>query len=861
MSLAPISSRKPVAPPPPVEQKNAVEKKPEQVVPPPEPKLAQTQAPLRQDQDTFEPAVQAKSLGARSMFVIPEGTPAEDVKRIQGTVAAGAKALESARASAETAKPQSVSGEELAKQEVDVKTAGDRRKDIEDTQRKLHEETTKKTDEVFAQADGSGFVPSGTEVKKLSDSEAELVRRNEKGDMLERTVATRGPDGAVSLDTSSYEEGVNRRDRVATKGDGSSRVQRAEWASETNEVAQPKSFEDIEKARDRNLTYTSNDVRYEEGRLKVDEYAQADGGIKGSRTSFYEQKGDKGIDNKLDRPFDYKKPVERTDTYSYTIPPPGEDGSQGHPQYNRTQTFSQDGVQATSYVDRELDGHTKYAGEGPHNREDVDRVRDEYSQHGGEDYDANEGKPPKRWLMELQTGPDQMQAQTFIEGTPSATIKTTKSREGSTVRESYEGKTFKPDAKDAGDLADVKGESSRTYAQDGSIEKMDATSTEADGSSMEQHYNSTRKATDAGLELNESLETKRTKDGKTDTSLREDTSLLSGKGAQLVNSRNTVTASDGRQAVHELGKGGERMTLSGPEGQDPRDISDPEALKDDPAGKDLLLQAGIATSSTVSSYMNNGGAKSLEMLGELGKDAHRLPSLASKVLGNDTLLQGLEGARGGVAALGGAAGAVAGGMELAEGIRKKNVPEIFKGLFDTGMGLTNMYQGGKAFFDAIKGVTATAKDATGTVAKGMGNWASVLGNTKVAGAVTSSVLNSVKGMGGLGKVAGAAAEMGAKGLSALKSMGGFMNVAGAAVGTGLGIMDIVGGAKGKDGAQIAKGAVGVAGSIGGAIAAGAIGGPLGMAVGLGIGLLTFGFGKLMDLISDKKHKIAELQIG
>lgn len=861
MALAPLSSRKPVASQPPVERESAVEKneqKPEQGVPPPEP--TQAQAPLQPVEDTFEPAgaVAAKT---RSMIVLPKDTPAADVERIQGRVAAGAELLEATRANPPPApvQPQSVSGEELAKQEVDVKTVGDRRKDIEDTQRKLHEETTKKTEELFAQADGTAPVDLNTEVNKLSDSEAELVRRNDNGDMVERTVASRGADGAVALDTSSYEDGVNRRDRVATKPDGSSRVQRAEWASETNEVAQPKSFEDIEKARDRNLTYTSNDVRYEEGRLKVDEYAQADGGITGSRTSFYEQKGDKGIDNKLDKPFDYDKPVERTDTYTYKIPPPGEDGFQGHPQYNRTQTFSQDGVQATSYVDRELDGHTQYAGEGPHNREDADRVRDEYGKHGGEDYDANEGKPPKRWLMEIQKGPDQMQSQTFIEGTPAATIKTTKSREGSTVRENYEGKTFKPD--ESGKLADVKGESARTYAQDGSLEKMDATSTEADGSTTEQHYNSSRRATDAGLELSESLETKRTVDGKTSASLREDTSLLSGEGAQLLNSRNTVTDADGRQAVHELGQGGERMTLSGPGGADPRDIADPESLGEDPTGKELLLQAGISTSSTVSSYLNNGGARSLEMLSNLSQDAHRLPALASKVLGGDTMLKGLEGARGGMAALGGVAGAVAGGMELAEGIRKKNVPDIFKGLFDTGMGLTNMYQGGKAFFDAIKGVTDTAADASGTVAKGMGNWASVLGNTKVAGAVSSTVLNSVKGMGGLGKVAGAAAEMGAKGLSALKSMGGFMNVAGAAVGTGLGIMDIVGGAQSKDGAQIAKGAVGVAGSLGGAIAAGAIGGPLGMAVGLGVGLLTFGFGKLMDLISDKKHKIAELQIG
>jgi hypothetical protein len=47
----------------------------------------------------------------------------------------------------------------------------------------------------------------------------------------------------------------------------------------------------------------------------------------------------------------------------------------------------------------------------------------------------------------------------------------------------------------------------------------------------------------------------------------------------------------------------------------------------------------------------------------------------------------------------------------------------------------------------------------------------------------------------------------------------------------------------------------------GAISARAVGGSLGIAEGLGIGLLTVGFGKQMDLIGDQKHRIAELQIG
>lgn len=847
MSLAPIS-RKPVSPAPlSLERPAAAEKKPA-LAP------ATAQAPEQKQ------AVRAQQMG--------DHFEASAAAKVAGAVGNLVKAATAAKAvQPKDVAPQSVSGEDKAKAEVDVKTVADRRTEIEDAQKKLREETTKKADDVFSLADGKGFVPSGTEVKKLSDNQAELVRRDAKGELAERTVATKGPDGAVTLDTATYGDGANTRDKVDMRADGSSRVQRAEWKSDKNEVSELKSMDELEKSRDRNLLYTSNDVHTdkEDNRLHVDEYTQADGGITATRTAYFQQKGDKGIDNKLDKPFDYKKPVDRADSYTYSIPAPGADGSQGNPQYNRTQYFSQENVQATSYVDRELDGHKKYAGEGPHNREDADRVRDEYGKHGGENYDANDGtdkgKTPKRWLMELQKDPNSLQTQTFIEGSPKATTITNKTREGSTVREDYHGKTFKPDAKKAGELVDINGQGSRTYAADGSIEKMDMKQLQADGSTQEQRYTSSRKPTDAGLELSESLETKLTKDNKTDTSLREDTSLLSGKGAQLQSSRNTVTNADGRQAIHEVGKSGEKLSLTGPGGTDPRDITDPANVKDDPDGKDLLLQASVSTANTVSAYANNGGARAVGMLADLGQDANRLPGLASKVLGNEALTRGLEGARGGTGALAGVAGAVAGGLQLAEGIRNHNVPEIFKGLFDSGLGLKNIYDGGKAFQSAIKGVGDTATDASGTVSKGLGNWAKTLSNPKVGSAVTSAIFDSVKGMGGLGKVAGSAAQMGAKALGALKAMGGFANVAGAAASTGLGIMDIVNGAKGKDGAQIAKGAVGIAGGIGGAIAVGAIGGPLGMAVGAGIGLLAFGFGKLMDLISDKKHKIAELQIG
>ncbi|MBZ4334917.1 hypothetical protein [Corallococcus sp. AS-1-12] len=762
------------------------------------------------------------------------------------------------------AERQTVSGEDKAKQAVDLKTVGERRAETVHAQRALREKTTQEADRLFAMADGKEPVPEGASVRRLSDNQVELTRVNGQKEVVERSVATK-QDGAVVMDTAAYEDGTNKRDRLELKDDGSSLVERAEWKGDRNETADLKSFGDISTTKDKGLTYTRNAVHLEPhkdgDRLITDAYSQADGGAQTSRTAYYQQKGGGSIDNKLKGPFDFDKPVDRADTYTYAIPPRGEDGSQGDVQYSRVQDFSQDHVKATSYVDRTLDGHTHLAGEGPHTMEGLHKVRDEYGKGGGENWDADktgDGRPPKRWTVDLQKGADRLDSQTFIEGYPDATIKTERTRENSTVKEKFEGKTF--EKADSSKRVPVNGESSTTYGQDGSIEKMDLRSREPDGSDLEQHYTSSREATAQGLELQESLETKRTKDNKTESALKEDTSLLSNAGAQLVGSRTTVTDADGRKGIHEVGRDGERMQLSGRDGADMRDVTDAEAFQDDAFGKVLLEQAAISTASTVNQFANSGGAQALRIPQGLSQDAGRLPAKATELLGRDTLSKGLNAAQGGASALGGVAGVVAGGMSLARGIRESNMPDIVKGVADTANGAVNLYTGGKAFTEAIKGFkNAGALTPTSSAAKNI-PWAKTLADPKVGGAITRTVLDSVKGMGGIGKVAGVTASAGAKALSALKAAGGAANVLGAVGGAAGGVVDIVNGAKVNDGAQIAKGAVGIAGSLGGAVAVGAIGGPLGMAVGAGIGLLTFGFGKLMDLISDKPHKISELQI-
>lgn len=98
-------------------------------------------------------------------------------------------------------------------------------------------------------------------------------------------------------------------------------------------------------------------------------------------------------------------------------------------------------------------------------------------------------------------------------------------------------------------------------------------------------------------------------------------------------------------------------------------------------------------------------------------------------------------------------------------------------------------------------------------------------------------------------------------LESVKGAGGIANVAGAALGVGLGINDIVQGAKSGDAGQIAKGAVGIVGGVGGAFAVAAVGGPIGVAIGATVGLLVWGIGKIIDRIQDKEHQISQLKIG
>ncbi|RKH06703.1 hypothetical protein D7V97_22280 [Corallococcus sp. CA053C] len=595
------------------------------------------------------PAAQATANSRKGTL----GTTARDTFEVGSTKAPQTKASTSvkgivlaAAGAASNAKRKGLSGEERAKQEVDVQSVADTKAELNKGQETLTAEVQKKVDDVFAMAEGKKPSPKGVSAKKISDTEAVLVRTDKDGNELERTVAKRDTDVAkLSLDSASYENGVNKRDHVEVLQDGGTRVRHAEYPSDKNEVQDLKRFEDFETSRDPNVSFTDNRLHRDAfGEISsLSEYSQSGGAVKGSETNFSKQHNGNGIDDKLKGPFDFNQDIDRADTYTYSIPVPGTkdaNGNEAPPQYQRIQRFSQGDVQATAFNDKELKTETtpdsdipygelppsieyveygEAAGTQPHNREDLNAVRQLHQDSGWEKafdnnnnlYDAQQ--VPKRWLVETQKG-DTYRSQTFLEGQPNATIFTERQRSGSTVTERYDGMT--PDPADPEKLAHVGGNSTRSYAEDGSLRELELHRQDPDGTNLDQHYTSTtQKNSDGSVTQEEATQSTYTDpQGKKSTAEQQDVSRLSNEGVQLLSTKNTVTDPEGRQAVSSVDEKGEKLTLSGPGGKDPRDITDKSQFQGDSDEEKLLLMAGANTAMALKAFVDNGGTKALEVV-------------------------------------------------------------------------------------------------------------------------------------------------------------------------------------------------------------------------------------------------------
>jgi len=694
--------------------------------------------------------------------------------------------------------PPTISGEERAKQDVDVKTVAEDRESVNKTKNALRDETSKKANEIFS----GGQPPPGTTVNKLNDNEAELVRVDASGNVLERTRATRGADGSVSLDSTSYKDGVNTHTKTEALADGGSRVREARWKSDQSEINTQPSFEDIEKSRDAKFTYTDNQVNEKDGKLTVDEYAQSQGAVKGSQTTFFTQRNGDNLNGSLQGSFKLDQDIDRASTHTYSIPAPGADGKQPPPEYQRIERFSQGDVQATSIASSELrDDDPKHdvpmpeegkhywdymqrAGQGNHTREDLNRVRDGHTdmwkgQFGGAA--TKPGAPPRRWLVETKPDQNTYRSQTFVEGVPNASIVTERKLNGNTVTESYAGKTFAPDGKE---LVFVSGQSTSAYGADGKLDKLDVTRKDRDGSRQEHHYTRTTENTPEGVKYTEKTDSKLwDKDNKETSTLQEKVSLKTAQGQKDVSLRSEVTNATGT-AIHEVNEAGDKLTFKNAQGE-VRDISD-------------------------ASQIPNGDVESL---------------ITNAVAGSKALSEGAVGGLGLADKFGKANGAI-GAQKITDALNAaKGATKMYEGL----VGLTGVLGAGLSLHKAIQDKDAAAKG---------------LASLQVAGAGMELT------------AAGSAAFKALSTLSVFERMGTAGAVLGGIAGFWEGVHGIHEGLEaGLDG-QVAKGAVDVVAGVG-AIGAAVLGAPI---IGAAIGVGGFLIKDLIDLLSGDKYKIGELTI-
>ncbi|RKH06704.1 hypothetical protein D7V97_22285 [Corallococcus sp. CA053C] len=185
----------------------------------------------------------------------------------------------------------------------------------------------------------------------------------------------------------------------------------------------------------------------------------------------------------------------------------------------------------------------------------------------------------------------------------------------------------------------------------------------------------------------------------------------------------------------------------------------------------------------------------------------------------------IRNVKGGVAVVGGALGATAAGFVLAEGLRSENKALI---------GVSAL------------GFAGAALDVTGAglQAPKFGKWlANTLVNPQGGTAASSAVASTLGKINNVGKLAG---------------VGG--TLLGAAFGIGLGAVDVQQGIEGGHTGQIAKGAVGIAGSAGTLFASLALSGTAGPLVGALFGFGALAVTGLIELTNDDKHQISELLI-
>jgi len=774
-------------------------------------------------------------------------------------------------------------GETRARDELDIQNAKESKDTVAAQQKQMDSDTRGQVDNLFKAAKDKK-PPEGFEAVETNDpNRVEFVRKDKKGELTERISASRDDKNNVTLDTSSVDPKSKQatREVVTSSGpEGTTSSQKATWKPDKGQdLRNSPSIEDLKKSRDKSVSVEESSVSRDKGDLVTKTYKQGGGGVEGSETRFSQQKGEGGLDDKFKDKFNEDKPIDKVETKSYSIPPPGTKGPDkkpAEPTYTRTQTFSQgegsNEVQATSTASKSLKSDDGFkVDKGPRNSQDLEQVSKKLQSKDGEDGEKFDGDKdsPKQWVLEKTDG-NKYTSQTFLEGQKDISVTTERIAKGNTVEETVKGKVFGTQGDKKGEPVEISSKSSRTYNDKGLLTSAQSESTGPDGVTTKQDYKRTEKVGPGGrLQVDERSNTTRTPPGGEPTKVTsERTRRASESGTlQLVNASKYVEGPDGSAQVRvspdktELYVNGKPI----PEGQEGTLGKKEKALLDATRGEMAKELYSLATAPEPGSAKEElikkpetagdwkqAASSSKDALGLLQQGAlARLeggpegPGNGSEGPGNESGTEGASNESGttpasrlsrlaraaqvgseGLGIVGNTIGALSAGADLVNNISQGNYVAAVQNAADVGAGASGIAQG------------------VNSIRNG------------------SSLAAGIEGAGGqLGGLAGLrAASTTASGFRTALAAGGKLGVAGAALGVVAGGMDVVGGIKDGDGWQVAKGGVSIAGAIGAGVAVGAIGGPVGAGVGLAIGLGVYGAGKLFDKLSDKDHQIADVKI-
>jgi hypothetical protein len=745
-------------------------------------------------------------------------------------------------------------GEAQARQAVDVTTVGEERAALEKGGKDAYQHNQQVADQVFAQAgkDKKDLPPNVESVPTNDPNRATLVARNKNGDIVSQTTAIRDGD-KTTIEKTTWDKGRANFSSTAAGANGDFTATQASWKAAPSATPGSPDINALKNSRDPNVQVQQQSVHRDGDKLVDTEYGQGKTGVTQTTKTYEQQSKDDashsggGIKDDFQDKFSDKQPVDVLNTHTVSIPAGGQKGADGKPaapQISDSATFSQGQMRL------ERDAGTqqfKTDGDGP--AKDFHPAANDVAALDKLPGWTKDTKSPVQWKLEESKG-NTYDAQTFVEGHTDLSTVTHREAHGSTVTESVSGKV--PTGHDD-DTADISSKTTQTYAADGSLSHLHKDAHDADGTHTVTNFDRTTKPTSDGLDINEHLNVQRTgKDGQQFQVDRKTDSLLNNKGVQLVSSDETVTGPDGSTGRTLVDKNGTQSFIDGAEVKGKADVA---AYSKD--AQHLVAQSGADTFNEVQSYINNGGVNAVKLLG-IGKEIPPLEEGGNTPLAdaNNALHQKLvdkfgednvetafrvqSGAVGAVGALGGLAGAVSNTQQVVDGIRNGDIGKIATGVagdIQSGLAVKN---GGKAFLDAVKGLSPETLTSD-----------------------EKYVNTALKTAGWLDKVPGLSEELATKGGIAaadasefLGKLGGPASVAGVAI-SGYQLYNAI---DSGNGYKIAEAGVGLAGAVATGAVLGSVEPGLGTVIGAGIGLATFGVQQLIGLFDHSDTDIADVKI-